>query len=228
MIARTDAFESLDERYRGLDRFQCRARSLPIHLPGDAGCIPLFLSHFRSFFAVDAFWPSTTVSLPQFAGRILHTAPKTSYDATGPGFSLCGKTGPFTLDDLPISTRKFPPEISNKSEVSAWLHDKGALEICSGEIVYVAKIGGEVNASISVDTLTLGSGAAIVTNGNKLNITANRINSENAKVVSFFDNDGSARDGSYGMPGTNGQSGGSVNLVIVQHLEGNLVVQLPG
>lgn len=87
--------------------------------------------------------------------------------------------------------------------------------------------GAGKTVSLKVNTLTLVNGAKIITNGNTLRITAAKIVSHDGSIISFQDDKLTPSDAADGVIGTNGLSGGTVELS-ASELEGQLIVSIPG
>ncbi len=96
-----------------------------------------------------------------------------------------------------------------------------------GSTLTVGPVGADKTTSLNVKELKLVNGSRIVTNGNKLKITASRITSYDGQIISFLPNNSRAPDSPLGVPGKAGADGGTVEIDAAE-LQGRLSIELPG
>ena len=130
------------------------------------------------------------------------------------------------FQELPAEMQS-APSTSDGPALADALHKKGSLKLHGTKMTLPP--GAERSFTIAADTIYLSDGATVITNGNDLDVIANRIVSTGgSKIASFLPDNlksvGTTQEGK----GNPGQTGGRVTLWVTNAVEGTTRVYLPG
>ncbi len=130
------------------------------------------------------------------------------------------------FQELPPEMQSAPSTATGSALMDS-LHKKGSLKL-HGTTLSLPP-GPERSFTIAADTIYLSDGVTIITNGNDLDLVANRIvSTSGSKIVSFLTDSLRQPAASPEQKGNPGQSGGRVTLWVTNSVEGTTRVHLPG